>query len=82
MPYSQKLFSYELRCSSTYSNHFYGLEIDIKVHIRTFLAHNETKCVTRFFEKPVRDILLESSSEGPNVGSRIILKKNSPSYLN
>ena len=82
MPYSQKLFSYELRCSSTYSNHFYGLEIDINVHTRPFLAHNKTKCVTRFFEKSVRDILLESGSEGPNVGSRIILKKNSPPYLN
>ena len=76
MPHSQKLFSYELRCSFTYSNHSYGLEIDIKVHTRPFLAHNKTKCVTRFFEKSVRDILLESGSEGPNVGSRIILKKN------
>ena len=75
MPYSQKLFSYELRCSFTYSNHLYGVEIDIKVHTRPFLAHNKTKCVTRFFEKSVRDIILESGSEGPNVGSRIIFKK-------
>ena len=82
MPHSQKLFSYELRCSFTYSNHLYGLEIDIKVHTRPFLAHNKTKCVTRFFEKSVRDIILESGSEVPNLGSRINLKKSLPLYLN
>ena len=75
-PDSQKLFSYELKCSSTYSNHFCGLEIDLNVHTRPFLAHNKTKCVTRFFEKSVRDIILESGSEVHNLGSRINLKKN------
>ena len=48
----------------------------MNVHTRPFLAHNKTKRVTRFFEKSVRDIILESGSEGPNVGSRIILKKD------
>ena len=76
MSHSQKLFSYELRCSSTYSNYFYGLEIDINVHTRPFLAHNKTKCVTRFFEKSVRDIILKSDSKAHSVGTRIIFKKN------
>ena len=73
-PDSQKLFSYELRCSSTYSNHFFGLEIDMNVHTQPFLVHNKTKRVTRFFEKSVRDIILESESKAYNVGSRIILE--------
>ena len=51
-PDSLKLFFYELRCSFTYSNHFYGLEIDVNVHTRAYL------------EQSVRDITLERGSEG------------------
>ena len=76
MPYSQKtIFLWDKMFIYLFKS-FYGLEIDINVHTRPFLAHNKPKCATRFFEKSVRDIILESGSEGPNVGSRIIFKKN------
>ena len=79
--YSQKLFSYEFRCSSINSNHFHGLEIDRNASVWPLSTHNKTKRVTRFFEKLVRDINLESRSVPHNVRWTINLKKNQLSIL-
>ena len=60
---------------------FFEVETAINVHTLPLLAHNKTKCVNQFFEKSVKDIILESGSEAHNLRSRINLKKV-PFYFN